>query len=385
MAEERNNTTEAAAAGALLSLNQRLDQLDDLLADQEKTIRAAFRDFVASVQADAAIAAVVARIEARDLEGAMKIVDSYIARMGNVLPAVFQTVGEATVPEMEALARAAAPYLPQLPAPPTQLLLPAPAQPPALPGGGTPPAPPPAPPAAPPTPPEPSVAISFDPSNPRAAELVREHRAEFVRGFSEQQRASTVQAIARAQLEGGHAKSTARAIRDSIGLTPEQEQWVANYEASLRARSRNALQRELRDRRFDGRVQAAIDNNRPLTEKQIATAVDRYRKNALAMRAQTIALTEGQTAASAARDESLTQMLEQTGLPESAIEEQWNATRDTRTRDWHRSMNGQKQPLGQPFISGLGNRLRRPGDPAAPAKERINCRCAKTFSVRPTG
>lgn len=384
MANENSNAQEVAAAGVALSLSQRLDQIDDLLTDQEKTIRAAFRDFVTSVQSEAAIASVVERIEARDMAGAMRIIDSYIIRMATVIPRVFQAVGEATVPEMIELAREAAPYMPALPAPPTRPMLPAPTEPAPMPAPGSPPAPPVTPPAAPPAlPPEPSVAISFDPSNPRAAELVQAHRGEFITHFSEQQRASTVQAIARAQLDGGHAISTARAIRESIGLTPEQEQWVANYEASLRNRSRNALQRDLRDRRFDGKVETAISNNRPLTEKQIATMVDRYRKNALQMRAETIATTEGQTAASAARDESLAQMIEQTGLDPRAIEEMWNSTRDTRTRDWHRTMNGQKQPLGQPFISGLGNRLRRPGDPSAPANERIRCRCAKTFSVRP--
>jgi hypothetical protein len=384
MANDNSNLPEAAAAGAILSINQRLDQLDELLTDQEKAIRAAFRDFVVSVQSEAAIAAVVERVEARDLEGAMKIVDSYIARMAGVIPRVYQAVGEASVPEMSALAADAASYMPKLLPGPTPIL-PTQTAPAPMPGPSSPPAPPSAPPpAAPPAvPPEPSVAISFDPSNPRAAELVREHRVQFVTHFSEQQRAATTQAIARAQLEGGHAISTARAIRDSIGLTPDQEQWVANYEASLRNRSRNALQRDLRDRTFDGRVERAIQNNRPLTEKQIGTMVDRYRKNALQMRAQTIALTEGQTAASAARDESLAQMIEQTGLDANAIEETWNATRDLRTRGWHASMNGQKQPLGSPFISGLGNRLMRPGDPNAPAKERINCRCAKTFSVRP--
>ncbi len=143
------------------------------------------------------------------------------------------------------------------------------------------------------------------------------------------------------------------------------------------------LQRDLRDRRFDGRVQAAIDRNRPLTTKQIDMMVDRYRKNALQMRAETIARTEGLQATSEARDESVAQMIDQTGLAPERIVDIWNATRDKRTRDWHATMNGQKQPKGTPFVDGLGNRLRYPGDPQAPANTRINCRCAKTFSVLP--
>lgn len=384
MANENSNGPQIAAAGALLSLNQRLDQIDALLADQEKAIRAAFRDFVATVGSDVVVAAVVERIEARDMEGAMKIVDSYVARMANVIPRAFQAVGEATVPEMIDLATEAASFMPKLSPAPYQLMLPPPAAGPPETSGATPPGPPEPPPAPPALGPEPAIGISFDPSHPRAAELVRNQRAEFVRNFSQQQRDATSQAISRSLLEGGHSNATARAFRDSIGLTPDQERWVANYRSSLVNRSRNALARELRDKRFDGRVQAALDNNRPLTDKQIDTMVDRYRKNALQMRAETIANTEAGQATAEARDESLAQMIEQTGLPASVIEEMWNSTRDDRTRDSHRTMNGQKQPLGQPFISGAGNRIRYPCDPLAPASERIRCRCSKTFSVRST-
>ena len=150
MAIDQNNSNapEAAAAGALVALNQRLDQIDQLLADQEKVIQLAFRDFVTSVGSDAVVARVVERIEARDLEGAMKIVDSYVARMGNVIPRVFQNVGEATVPEMIDLATEAAPYMPRLSGPPTLPALPAPT-PGTTPPAGTPPSPPAAPPATP--------------------------------------------------------------------------------------------------------------------------------------------------------------------------------------------------------------------------------------------
>jgi hypothetical protein len=60
----------------------------------------------------------------------------------------------------------------------------------------------------------------------------------------------------------------------------------------------------------------------------------------------------------------------------------WNATRDTHTRAWHASMNGQKRAIGVPFVDGLNNLLRYPGDPKAPLKTRINCRCSKTFSIK---
>lgn len=52
----------------------------------------------------------------------------------------------------------------------------------------------------------------------------------------------------------------------------------------------------------------------------------------------------------------------------------WLSTRDGRTRLTHRAANGQTVEFGAPFTVG-GARFDYPGDPNAPADERINCRC----------
>lgn len=316
-----------------------LDRLDELLADQEKAIRDAFRDFIAAIGSEAVTAAIVERLENRDVEGAMRIVDSYVARMGDVLPAIAATVGTYTAVELATIMAEDAPDV--------------------------------------------VAAISFDPSHPRAAQIVRDHRLRFVRDFTTEQRKAVQQALTRSFNTGTGAIEAARSFRDAIGLTAYQENAVANYRRLLENRDRQALQRELRDRRSDRLVERAIERDRPLTQKQIDTMVDRYRRNYLQMRAETIARTEGTQASAEARDEALDQMIEQTGLDPERIVERWNATRDKRVRDFHASMNGQEQPKGTPFTDGLGNKLRYPGDPRAPANTRINCRCSKTFSVRP--
>lgn len=54
---------------------------------------------------------------------------------------------------------------------------------------------------------------------------------------------------------------------------------------------------------------------------------------------------------------------------------QWMATTDERTRPSHAAANGQVRDLSRPFAIG-GAPLMYPGDPAGPAEETVNCRCA---------
>jgi hypothetical protein len=313
-----------------------LDRFEALLLLQEAAVRLAFRRFVAAVGYKGPIFdAIMEALEARDTAGALKIVDSYVANFGNVLPSIAQTVGAATAIELAEL-------VPQL-----------------------------------------ALAISFDPTHVRAAELIRAHRLEFVTNFSAQQRRATLQALARGQREGMGNIETARLFRESIGLTAPQEAAIGRYREDLQNLERRALDNATRDRRFDQTVERAIESGRPLTERQIDMMVTRRRGQMLALRAETIARTEGGRATSQAREEALDQMIAQTGIAIERIERIWNPTRDKRTRDWHASMAGQRRGRNEPFVDGLGNRIRYPHDPAAAAETVINCRCGLTFSVLP--
>jgi HK97 family phage portal protein len=60
------------------------------------------------------------------------------------------------------------------------------------------------------------------------------------------------------------------------------------------------------------------------------------------------------------------------------VAQEWIATRDGRTRDTHAAADGQVQLIGLPF-SIAGTAAAYPGDPALPAKETVNCRCAVAF------
>lgn len=59
----------------------------------------------------------------------------------------------------------------------------------------------------------------------------------------------------------------------------------------------------------------------------------------------------------------------------------WIATPDSRTRDFHLSMDGQEVGVDEPFIDGHGNELQYPGDPSAPAETVYNCRCTQKSNI----
>lgn len=54
---------------------------------------------------------------------------------------------------------------------------------------------------------------------------------------------------------------------------------------------------------------------------------------------------------------------------------EWIARADDKTRDTHAELSGTVQYADRYFVTSTGARLMYPGDPTAPAKEIINCRC----------
>lgn len=225
------------------------------------------------------------------------------------------------------------------------------------------------------------IGIVFDPTNPRAASMVRNETELFLKDMTDTQIAATRAALANAFDKGLGPRATAQAIRNSIGLTEYQLSIVDNYEKSLRTGSARALTYRLRNQARDKTVEDAISGGRPLPEKLITDLVEKYRLKRLADRAETIARTESTRVTSQAREETYVQIAQKLGIGHNRLIRQWNATEDDRTREWHWSMDGDEAALGQPFIDGLGNALMYPGDPDAPAETVCNCRCAMTFRI----
>lgn len=72
-----------------------------------------------------------------------------------------------------------------------------------------------------------------------------------------------------------------------------------------------------------------------------------------------------------ARDAAATEIAATSG---DVVDRTWISRRDERVRHSHFKADGQKQPIGQPFVVGR-SLLRFPCDPLAPVEETAGCRC----------
>ena len=230
------------------------------------------------------------------------------------------------------------------------------------------------------------VAVSFNHTNDRAVQRVQQNQLKLVREISAQQRD-----VIRAALEDGVRRGLnpidqARNFRASIGLTLSQNEWVKNYREALERSSTGttaALNRQLRDRRFDSSVRGAARGRRvPLSQAEIDRMVGRYTERAVKYRSEVIARTEALRAVNEAADEMYRQAITNGQIKKDSVIRKWVAARDERTRGSHRTLHGQKRKIDQPWQTPNGL-IRFPGDPQAPAAETIQCRCTVTIRFTP--
>lgn len=214
-----------------------------------------------------------------------------------------------------------------------------------------------------------SVFVSFDQTNTRAVNEMRDSRLRLIREITASQRDAIRETLVDGIRRGINPRQQAREFRNSIGLTQRQIQAVNSYRRALESGSLAALRRQLRDRRFDGAIRRSIRDREPLTQEHIDRFVQRYSERLLAFRANTIARTEALRAVHQGSALMYQQAVEAGTLDADRLLRTWITAGDARVRDSHNGMNGQTQPglpEANPFISDAGNQLRYPGDINAP-------------------
>ena len=223
----------------------------------------------------------------------------------------------------------------------------------------------------------------FDTFNPAAVDFIRRYELNLIQNIGANTREAVRAGVQADLIAGRNPIDTARTFRSNIGLTPHQERAVRNYRTYLETLDQRALQRALRDKRFDRTVLRAISERKPLTAAQIDRLVTRYRERYLQYRSRSIARTESLRAVSIGNQLATEQAVVGGAVDTARVRKFWVFTRDRRARDAHRAVPGMNKggvPLDGVFRTPLGP-LRFPRDPNGTAANTVQCRCTVVYRI----
>lgn len=213
------------------------------------------------------------------------------------------------------------------------------------------------------------LGIDFAAPDPLAAELARQQGADLVRAIGGDVRDTIREIIAEGAAQGLTIDEQARAIRDLVGLPPNQANAPLRLAEELRAgRYSDALAR-----RLDGPgrriVEAAQRAGRELTEEEIRAITLGYRDSLIRLRARTIARTETLRASHESQRRTVQAAIEAGHLPPN-MRRYWIVTPDDRLSEDHAQipgLNPNGRAMDEPFQTPKGPMMDPPLRP--------NCRC----------
>lgn len=231
----------------------------------------------------------------------------------------------------------------------------------------------------------PDKLVRFDVNNQRAIKAAQRNELELVRGLAHETRQKVNQILVDGTRASANPRVMARDIRDSIGLTPYQEQIVRNYRRALEmADWDNALGRQLSHGQADRTVRRLARDGGELAPEQIDKMVEQYRQNWIGYRAETIARTEAGRNVHAGIDEAMRQATERGDIDAEQLQVEWiHAGHGANSRPRHAALDGKTVPWGKMFDVN-GTPMRYPHDPAAPPSETANCRCTYATTIDDT-
>lgn len=228
-----------------------------------------------------------------------------------------------------------------------------------------------------------ALGVRFDPMNRRATDYARQYAYDLITNISRQTRDAIKEIVTEQTVTGLNPRTTARQIKQVIGLTGPQAKALKNYRAALESGKWG----QAAAYSIGGNAERSIAAASKLGEMsgdRIEALVESYRQRLLRMRSVTIARTESMRAASNGAAEAWKQTMEGSNLPPSVFRRYWVATNDDRTRDSHLEMpllNQKGVGMNEPFRLPGGGTIMHPHDPDAPASETINCRCCVVVRI----
>lgn len=220
--------------------------------------------------------------------------------------------------------------------------------------------------------------VVFDPLAGDVNQELTNFRATLTNEIVEQVRQGMIEGIQDGLARGLDADTMAQSIIDGMGLAANQAEAVRNFRRLLVGLDRSALDRTLRDRRFDPTIRAAIQSGEPLAASQVDRMVSRYAERFIQFRAQGIARTESLRAANLGRAAAYEQAVNTGQLGNDDVRRFWLTAQDEMVCPVCRSiplMNRRGVKLGEPYRSVEGP-VMMPPDP------HTRCRCSEDFRVQ---
>lgn len=235
----------------------------------------------------------------------------------------------------------------------------------------------------------------FDVRNSRAEAWLRDKSSTLVTRLTNEALVNVRTVLDRGMIDGRNPRAvaldiigridpaTGRRTGGLIGLTNQQEHWVANTRRDLHELNENYFTRKLRDKRFDRIVMRAIRDGKRLDNATVEKLVGRYKDNALRYRGEVIARTEAIHALNQSEYEAHRQAVDLGAVKQKDVVRIWDSSGDGRVRWSHKRLDGQRVGLDEPFISPSGARMMFPGDTSlgASGDETIMCRCRVRLKV----
>lgn len=227
--------------------------------------------------------------------------------------------------------------------------------------------------------------VAFDATTAAAVSQIRALAVRLTGTIGVQHTAAVRQYVTRSLRDGIPRRTIARRLRPLIGLNRRQEQALASYRTALETGDAAALDRTLRDRRFDATARRRIQGGEPIPARQVDRMVNRYRQRMVAYRARTIARQEAERAVAMGQHEAFGQVDAQVRADGQTLRRFWIHRADGRVRAAHvriPSLNADGVAMNQSFTTPLGP-LRYPHDPAGSSENTVGCRCRLSFRLVP--
>lgn len=339
--------------------------LQDLIDDLEPAVRAAFLASIQNIKGDAILSDIVSALKRGDIDAALSAIPlkaEYLAPLDRAMREAYADGGEWSIDGFRSMARAQG------------------AQ----------------------------ISVRFNPRNPRAESFTAAQanrrvtevlettkadlRALMVRRMAENTTPNTVgldivgrinkvTGVRSGGLVGQHSQDIETIERVRRMLSDPDE--IGKYFVQDSKTGKLKPRYKTTSRQFDSKVRRAIAEGRALSAKDIASITRHQSNKLLKLRGERIARTELLSALSHAEDEGLAQLIGSGSVRSDQVSSAWDAAEDDATRPSHAAMDGQVRPYGVPFDTGDGYQMLFPGDRSlgAPAKEIIQCRCARRIDI----